>query len=151
MIIYHRYKASRRCLLKQQNIYRFNVLNCLKMKLKKQELTLSGALQKQRLLASFKCPNKKGVTTPNVGELRHFIKLTVSFSGDVYSLKLKIFFLKLIILCRKFFPLQIFNKNTKNILTAKTKVEAKCHYNFLLVIFFYHAFFIEINKANAVC
>lgn len=39
MIIYHRYKASRRCLLKQQNIYRFNVLNCLKMKLKKQELT----------------------------------------------------------------------------------------------------------------
>lgn len=85
------------------------------------------------LLVCFKCPNKRGVTTPNVGELRHFIKLTVSFSGDVYFLKLKILFLKLIILCRKCFPLQIFNKNTKNILTAKTKVEAKCHYNFLYI------------------
>lgn len=42
-------------------------------------------------LASFKCPNKKGVTTPNVGELQHFIKSAVSFSGDVYFLKLKIF------------------------------------------------------------
>lgn len=48
--------------------------------------------KKQWLLARFKCPNKNGVTTPNVGELRHFIKLAVSFSGDVYFLKLKIFF-----------------------------------------------------------
>lgn len=130
MIIYHRYKAPRRYLLEQQNIYRFNVFSCLRMKRKRQESHEGGVLQKQRLLASLKCPNKNGVTTPNVGELRHFIKLTVSVSGDVYSLKLKIFFLKLIILCRKGFPLQIFNKNTKNILTAKTKVEAKCHYNF---------------------
>lgn len=28
MIIYHRYKAPRRCLLEQQNIYRFNVFSC---------------------------------------------------------------------------------------------------------------------------
>lgn len=73
----------------------------------------AGFFRKDGCLLVSNVLTKKGVTTPNVGELRHFIKLTVSFFGDVYFLKLKIFFLKLIILCRKCFPLQIFNKNAK--------------------------------------
>lgn len=122
MIIYHRYKVPRRCLSKQQNIYSFNDIAILKMKEKKTGVHMNASVFRNNgcLLVSSVLTKQKS-HYPKCWRVVTLYKIDYLLFWRRLFLKLKTFFLKLIILCRKCFPLQIVNKNTKNSLTAKTK------------------------------